>query len=179
MTDSLSLRPARIADLPAILALVHEAVGWLAALGTDQWQGEQDRRRGLLHTDIVAGSVWVVEDGGGVVATITVDEWADADFWRSSDQVHDALYAHRMAVARSHKGRGLGAALLDWASEVAEREHRSWLRFDAWSTNGALHRYYKGLGFEMVRNVPVDGRGSGALFERKASVRSGARGLAR
>lgn len=171
MTPTYAGRMARTSDIHAITALVREAAVWLAALGLDQWQGDEERCRSRVHTDIVAGSVWVVEDGGVVVATITVDEWADADFWRHSDHVHDALYAHRMTVARSHRGRGLGSALLDLAADLAERECRSWLRFDAWSTNDALHRYYERLGFEMVRNVPVDGRGSGALFEGKASER--------
>lgn len=171
MTSTYAGRPAGTSDIDAITALVREAADWLAELGLDQWRGDEERCRSRVHTDIVAGSVWVVEDDGVVVATITVDEWADADFWRHTDHVHDALYAHRMAVARSHKGRGLGSALLDLAANLAERECRSWLRFDAWSTNDALHRYYEQQGFEMVRNVPVDGRGSGALFEGKASER--------
>ena len=173
MTQCFTLRRAVCGDEPQIMALIREAAGWLATLGTDQWQGLEDRRRSRVLMDIDAGAVWLVEDGDAVVATITVDEWADADFWCHTDRVRDALYAHRMAVARSHKGRGLGSALLDWASELAEQQHRAWVRFDAWSTNDALHRYYKGLGFEMVRNVPVEGRGSGALFQRPAVERGG------
>lgn len=178
MSHTFPVRLARTPDLPQVVALIHEAAAWLAARGLDQWQGDEDRRRSQVHADIVAGGVWVVEDGGTVIATITLDEWADSDFWHHSEHVHDALYAHRMAVARSHKGLGLGSALLNWASGIAERELRSWLRFDAWSTNGCLHRYYKGLGFEMVRNVPVEGRGSGALFEREARKRADGPALA-
>jgi GNAT superfamily N-acetyltransferase len=172
VTHTFPVRLARSADLPQVIALIREAMGWLAARGLDQWQGDEERRWRRIHADVIAGSVWVVEDDNVVIATITIDEWADDDFWRRTDHVHDALYAHRMAVARSHKGRSLGSALLDWASGIAERELRSWLRFDAWSTNSDLHEYYNGLGFDMVRNVPVEGRGSGALFQRKAGERT-------
>ena len=46
-------------------------------------------------------------------------------------------------------------------------------RLDAWQTNGALHLYYKHLGFEMVRIEHVEHRGSGALFARPADYRHG------
>lgn len=174
MTHTLPVRLARVADLDALMTLFCEAVDWLADRGLDQWQSaDRARQRTQVHSDIVAGAVWVVLDGDVIVATITVDEWADTDFWHHCDHVDDALYAHRMTVAGTHRGRALGSALLDWASEIAERESRSWLRFDAWSTNSELHGYYKRLECDMVRNVPVAWRGSGALFERRADVRSG------
>lgn len=164
------VRRARPADLDAIMELIAAAAAWLATRGLDQWQGAMERRRIQVHVDVVAGTVWVVEDAGRIVATVTVDEFADTDFWEESDRVEQALYVHRMAVARSHKGRGLGAALLNLANDLARGRHRRFLRLDAWSTNADLHAYYKGLGFEMRRNRPVPGRGSGALFERPVRV---------
>ncbi|WP_214403007.1 GNAT family N-acetyltransferase [Pseudonocardia lacus] len=167
------IRPAVMSDLTQVVALIAEAARWIRQLdpGLAQWQTDDCWRRNWVHLDIVAGTLWVIEDAGRVVATITVDEWADADFWKPEDDVLSAFYCHRMAVTRSHAGRGLGSAMLDWASRLAEGAGRPLLRFDAWSTNHALHQYYKGLGFEMVRNEPLEWRGSGALFQRRSAVR--------
>lgn len=118
-------------------------------------------------------AVWVVTRRGRVVATITIDHLADADFWRKTDRVRSALYVHRMAVARRESGIGLGAAMLDWAAERVVRAGRSRLRLDAWATNTGLHQYYEKLGFVRVRFETVPGRGSGALFERPATDRQG------
>ena len=167
------IRPARPRDARAVLGLLEDATDWLADRGLDQWQGSATRREEGVRCDIAVNALWVVTQHGRVVATITVDHLADTDFWRPTDRVRSALYVHRMAVARSHTGRNLGAAMLDWAAERVVRSGRTLLRLDAWSTNEDLHQYYKNLDFAMVRNVPVPGRGSGALFERPAFVRSG------
>lgn len=167
------IRQARLADTGVIMGLISEAATWLAGKGLDQWQGPSGRRRLLVKRDIEFGSVFVVIRLGRVVGTITIDDLPDADFWRDDDQVHTAHYIHRMAVARSESGKGLGVALLDWAAARARRHDKVFLRLDAWSSNELLHQYYKGLGFVMLRNIPVPGRGSGALFERDAQAERG------
>lgn len=155
------------------MSLLDEAIAWLAGIGLDQWQGNRERQRRHVLTDVDAGTLYVVERAGRSVATITVDELADTDFWYHDDEPLDALYVHRMAVARAEAGQRLGSAMLDWAAHRAELSRRGWLRLDAWRTNGALHVYYKNLDFEHLRTETVDGRGSGALFERFAGHRRG------
>lgn len=167
------IQQARPRDVPAVMGLLAEATRWLHEVKElDQWQGPTDRREALVRRDVGVRAVWVVRHLGHVVATLTVDHLADADFWRSTDRVRSALYVHRMAVAReAYAGIGLGASMLDWAAERVVRSGRRHLRLDAWRTNQALHDYYQRLGFEMLRDDLVEGRGSGALFERPASVR--------
>jgi GNAT superfamily N-acetyltransferase len=175
LDTSYTIRPAGTGDLWAVLRLLGDATGWLADKGLDQWQGQgaARRRKVKVQTDIAAGVLFVVEHLGRVIATITVDEFADADFWKRKDRPRDALYVHRMAVARTNAGVGLGAAMLDWAAVRAERVGRPLLRLDAWATNTALHGYYRSLRFAHVRTEDVPGRGSGALFARPSEVRTG------
>ncbi len=167
------IRRAHERDIPSVMSLLDEAGRWLAAKGLDQWQGNRDRRLTHVRTDVDGGSLYVVEHGCHVVATITVDDFADADFWTDDDDVRSGLYAHRMAVSRLAAGAGLGSAMLDWAGGQVLACGRTVLRLDAWVTNGALHVYYKNLGFEHVRTVDLDHRGSGMLFERPATTRMG------
>ncbi len=73
-----------------------------------------------------------------------------------------ALYVRRVIVSRRYVGLGLGAALLDWAGDVARRRHRAvLLRIDVWTTNTALHAYYEKRGFTRQRGR--DPRETGAL----------------
>ena len=65
-----------------------------------------------------------------------------------------ALYVRRVVVARSYSGLGLGAALLDWAADVAKSDHGAALiRIDVWTTNLELHAYYEGQRFTRCRAV--------------------------
>ena len=80
--------------------------------------GMEHRRIGV-DRDTVGRTLFVVEDEGATVGTITVDKLADTDFWTHSDLVRSALYVHRMAVARNRSGEGIGSAMLNWACSRA------------------------------------------------------------
>ena len=157
--------------MPVVLGILTEATTWLTTCGTDQWQVPLESRRSRVEQDAAAHTLFLVADRGIDVATVTVDEFADADFWQPADDPASALYVHRMAVRRSAAGRGIGSAMLDWAGRRACLRGRTRLRLDAWRTNHGLHVYYTNLGFEHVRDVepPADRpRGSGMLFQRDA-----------
>ncbi len=167
------IRPAGPADTSSVMGLLDEATLWLKEKGLDQWQANSDRRLTHVATDIGEGTLHVVEHVRSVVATITVDDIADTYFWRVEDDVSRGLYVHRMAVSRCEAGKQLGSAMLDWAGQQVLERGRKMLRLDAWVTNGSLHAYYTNLGFHHIRTELVDGRGSGALFERPAATRLG------
>lgn len=164
------LRPAIPDDQSAVEALWVDAAAWLAGIGSDQWQYPPRSTR--IAASIAAGECWLVDDGNGPpVATITLDDYADPDFWRPADDPGDALYVHRMIVARHAAGAGLGGVLLDWASGRAQAAGRRWLRADCWRTNAGLRAWYEARGFGLVRVVGLPHRRSGALYQRRAGVR--------
>lgn len=164
-----SIRRARPDEAGTVAAMWTEAGQWLATIGSDQWQ--YPPRAGRIVASIAAGECWLVERHGVPVATVTLDGYADPDFWTAADQPDDALYVHRMVVRRTAAGGGLGSALLDWAGARVELAGRAWLRLDAWRTNRRLRAYYEAEGFALVRVVDVPHRRSGALYQRHASVR--------
>jgi GNAT superfamily N-acetyltransferase len=163
------LRRATPADQSAVEQMWRDASAWLAWVGSDQWQ--YPPRLGRIELAVLAGTCWLVEHDGTAVATITLDHYADPEFWAADDDPASALYVHRMIVAE--RGTGLGASLLDWAGEQAEAAGRVWVRLDAWKSNAALHAYYRSQRFAHVRTVDLPHRGSGALFQRHAAVRVG------
>lgn len=69
----------------------------------------------------------------------------------------------------------LGAGLLDWAAEVAQREHGAVvLRIDVWTTNLNLHAYYERRSFTRYKGGEpreIADYPSQALFERNVNMR--------
>ncbi|MEV7187659.1 GNAT family N-acetyltransferase [Kitasatospora sp. NPDC093102] len=163
LTD-LEIRPARRDQLGEVETLLIEASEWLASRGSDQWQFPP--RRDRVISAMERGECFLAYRDGEPVATMTVDDQADPEFWEPEDRPEDALYVHRMAVARKAAGRDVGGELLDWAVDRAAAAGKRFLRLDAWKTNPGLHRYYLGQGFSLVRVVDLPHRPSGALFER-------------
>ncbi|MGI5269875.1 GNAT family N-acetyltransferase [Nonomuraea sp. CA-218870] len=173
----LTLRRAEPGDLRGVLDLLADTAGWLHSRGVRQWPREgfgpdrivpliEQRVLFLLQDELRA----LDPDGRGApVATIALDRHADPEFWTAADDPGAALYVHKLAVARSWSGSGLGDALLDWAGATAYGSGLPWLRLDCAKRNEVLQRYYRRRGFRHVRTVDLPHRASGALFQRRAA----------
>ncbi|MEU1074590.1 MULTISPECIES: GNAT family N-acetyltransferase [unclassified Streptomyces] len=160
------LRTALPDDLDQVEGLWLEGSRWLAGRGLDQWQ--YPPRRWRMEEAIEAGDCYLVFRDGTAIATLTVHERADLEWW-SEDDPTSALYVHDLVVSRAAAGQALGAHLLDWAGALAHRRSKPWLRLEAWKSNHRLHRYYLDQGFALLRIVDLPHRNSGALFQRAAS----------
>ncbi|MFJ9819971.1 GNAT family N-acetyltransferase [Streptomyces sp. NPDC101151] len=171
MHDDVTVRPADRSEADVIASMWGEAGQRLKVKGINQWQYPPNREK--IAADIRQGYAYLVVDGTQYLGTITVDTFADPEFWLPGDMPEDALYAHRIIVLANAAGTSLGASMLDWASQKASKLGKSWLRVDAWKTNPALGRYYESQGFTHVRTVDLPHRRSGALYQRSAGSVTG------
>ena len=174
------LRLAVPGDLDKVVALVREAAAWLRSIDIDQWQEpwpDPAGHRERILNDLLKAKTWLVQDGEIIAATITIDtdEPMDVDehpVWPAKEGQPTVLYVRRVIVSRRYARLGLGAALLDWAANVAKTDHRAELiRIDVRTTNLKLHAYYEGQRF--TRCPDPQGLGdypSQALFERGVHV---------
>ncbi|GAA0945667.1 GNAT family N-acetyltransferase [Nonomuraea longicatena] len=174
----LTLRKAGPADLQGVLSLLADTAKWLHSRGVRQWPREgfgPERIAPLIEERVL----YLVDDelrfldpdaAGRPVATIALDGHADPEFWSPADEPAQALYVHKLAVARLWSGTGLGGALLDWAGGAAHEAGLRWLRLDCAKANARLQAYYARSGFRHVRTVDLPHRASGALFQRTAAA---------
>jgi len=159
------------ADVSLLLQIRRESIDWLATRETDQWAADFPDEETMLAgfaADARQGHAWLVADGDAVVATVTLDAAAQPALWTREEAAEPARYVHRLTVRRPAAGRGLGGELLDWCGDRAHHEGATWLRLDAWTTNHALHDYYRSQGFDHLRTVERADYPSGALFQRPA-----------
>ncbi|MBG0828768.1 GNAT family N-acetyltransferase [Planomonospora sp. ID67723] len=168
----LTLRRATGDDLPAVLALLAETAAWLDSRGIRQWPAG-GFPAGRIAPLIEEGAMYVVHGADGPAATVALDGHADPEFWTPGDGPGSALYVHKLSVARSHCGRGLGEALLDWAGLRVLAAGRRWLRLDCAKDNPGLQAYYRRQRFTHLRTVDLPHRASGALFQRAGGLRGG------
>ena len=164
-----NIQLAMDADVDDIARLRREAAEWLAEIGSDQWSSagiddaEFNRR---VRSSIAEGETWVAcDDRDKTLATIAIDDQSNPGLW-TDEELEDSLIIHRMIKARSAPS-GIGTALIQHAEQVAARRGAQWLRLDAWTTNTALHDYYRRAGFEHVRTVSGHHTCSAALFARR------------
>lgn len=167
-------------DLDKVVGLIREAADWLGSKGIDQWQEPWPDRAGQrerILNDLFKAKTWLVRDGKTIAGTITIDTDEPLDLnersvWPPDESQRSVLYVRRVIVSRRYARLGLGACLLDWAADVAKRDHGAELiRVDVRTTNRKLHAYYEGQHFTRCRDP--QGLGdypSQALFEREADM---------
>lgn len=168
---ALSLAPAQVGDLPAILALFDDAVAWLAAKGlVSQWGttpfSELPAMRTRLATWIDQGVLFVARAGDELVGTLVVTDqiprYAQRE-WEQRPAV--AYYVESFTTARRLAGQGIGRALLEWAARYAEGHGADYLRLDCYAGNADLCAYYRRAGFTACGEVAL-GAWRGQLFEQ-------------
>ena len=157
----MNVRRAHREDADIVAALLDEATVWVGDLGYSQWPFPFPRDQ--LVAAIDRGEVFVVEaEDGEPVATVAI-LLDDPMYW--GKRPPDALYVHKLAVRRDRAGRGIGAAIVEWANAEAAEAGREFLRLDCLGDNPAIRTYYEDLGFQHRSDIVADGRKL-SLYER-------------
>jgi GNAT superfamily N-acetyltransferase len=142
-SSSITLRRAAREDLPAIVGLlVNDPLGRTreAASGADDF-GPYETAFAAIDTD-PAQLLVVATDGIEVVATMQLS-------FIPGLARRGALRAQAEAVrvAASHRSRGLGAAMFEWAIDEAHRRGCAVVQLTTDKARADAHRFYERLGF--------------------------------
>jgi GNAT superfamily N-acetyltransferase len=157
-----NVRAAAVSEAELVADLIDKATLWVQELGFPQWPLPFPRRE--IAAAIERTEVYVAEMDGEAVGTITI-LLDDPVFW--GERPPDALYVHKLAVRRDRAGRGIGAALVEWAATRARAAGRSYLRLDCLRDDPGIRAYYERLGFEHRGDVDDPARGLLlSLYER-------------
>jgi len=153
---TLLLRLATPADLPAILTLIQRVVPLMNAAGNFQWEASYPNKA-VFQRDIARQHLWLAELNGQLVGIAALthndqdEEYAQAD-WNVAEP---ALVTHRLAVDPAAQGRGVAAALLQKAEEVAQQQGLRVLRVDTNSENQATQRLFPKLGYRFAGEITL------------------------
>ncbi|WP_353542795.1 GNAT family N-acetyltransferase [Deinococcus xinjiangensis] len=168
------MRRAQVAEAEAVSRLLRDAGRDLQMKGYQNWALPYPLR--AIREQAQQGLVWVLEERGEFLATLTLDYDLPAEYqaeWFSQPQA-SAAYLHRFAVTPSRQGSGLGRLGLREAERITRESGRAWLRFDCYSRNPDLPVFYQRQGctalrqFEMV--LPSLGQPEPfTLFEKQVS----------
>ena len=141
------IRLATLADIEPVMHIVKAVVPGMNAAGIFQWDDSYPNA-GTFELDISLGQLWIAEIDGIVAgfAAITTEqypEYADAGL----DITEPAIVTHRLAVSPPHRGKGIAAALLAQAEQVAVDKRFPALRIDTNAINLAAQRLFVQAGY--------------------------------
>ena len=149
MVGQTVIRPATVDDTAALVETLIEAASWVEGLdGTTMWvEGELAVAR--VGAEAAAGlfAVAVAEADGSIAGAIRF-QLEDQLFWPDLDG-RDSAFVHRLAVRRTHAGRGISTELLHWAVDRARSLGKRYLRLDCDADRTRLRALYERFGFRL------------------------------
>lgn len=154
----LTIRQGDDGDGPAVVAMFDEAVAWLVERGqTGQWGStpfsERPGLRERVHGFRVGGGLHLAELNGEPVGVLVVGP-APA---YAPPAVVPELYIILLLSSRRYVGRGIGAALVHKAIELAYDQKADVLRVDCWAHAPGLVRWYEKQGFTRSHRFELNG----------------------
>jgi len=141
---NISVEPASSGDLAVVTEILQEASAWAEAHHGELWTAAEIASA-RVRADIERREFFLAYCDGVAAATIRY-QLADDEFWPEAP-AGEAAYVHRLAVRRDFAGRGIAAALLDWAAERACSQGLLRLRLDADVSRRKLRALYEQCGF--------------------------------
>jgi GNAT superfamily N-acetyltransferase len=152
--NGLELVQATLADTPAVLAILEDAVIWLRAKHLTTW--EPDHLKIVMPAAIERGEVYLaqlkpteLESSPNITTVGTVSlQWSDVPFW--GEEIGNdgkACYLHKLAVLRFYAGQRVGEAIVKLVEQRALIAGKTYVRLDCVRDNPSINAFYQKLGY--------------------------------
>lgn len=156
----MEIRKTKKTDLCAIDEIINDARAYFRESGIPQWQGEYPSAADFT-ADIEGGRSYVAEEDGRVIGVLCLDFRPDPNYTEifegsfRSDEKYAAV--HRIAVAKSEKGKGTAPKMIKEMTEIARERGVVWLRADTHRKNLSMQRMLAKCGFVHCGTIYLEG----------------------
>lgn len=131
--------------------------------------------RGVYPTEdtaleaLEAGELFVMEEEGALVAAarinrVQVPEYSQISWTQPDAPAERIMVLHTLVVDPRYKGRGYGAAFVDFYERYALEQGCPYLRMDTNEKNAAARRLYSRLGYREAGIVPCEFNGISGVY---------------
>lgn len=150
MNNPPTIRQATSADFDALVHLYRTCGKAMWNQGYDNW-GDFYPPVETIQQDLRQQTLFVLKEQGTLLGAIALDFVQPAVYQSVTWQYHGKILAvHRLVVALHHQKRGLGKVLMNFAEAHAQALGCDAIRFDAYSINQPLLKFYQNLGYQMT-----------------------------
>ena len=166
------IRKTEACDIDALMEIIAEARGTIAALGIDQWQD------GYPYDDVIRDGIakqetYVVESDGSIYATFVLVDDGEPTYdkiydghWLTGDESRDYIAIHRVAISVSSRGSGLSGKIIGFAADFAKEKGRVSLRIDTHRGNAVMRRMLEKNGFKYCGIIYLESGDERVAYEK-------------
>jgi len=152
MPGGFTIKLASDTDSKQIIFLLKEIAQWMKDNHIDQWQyllegGDDEEITQAIENQLT----YMILKEDILIGTFTLSptqsEWDVHIF--GEEIVPDSLYLHRLALAPSYMGKGIGKNIIQWILENVQTE-KAYLKLDCVGQNTKLNQFYQKSGFDYI-----------------------------
>lgn len=164
----MEIRKSNVADVQAIMNLVHQAQSYFKDNGIDQWQDGYPNDENIC-LDIAKGYSYVLSHDH-VIGTMYFAFEDDPSYhviegeWLTHNQPYAVI--HRIVVDQNYKGQSLAKLLLDYAIEQCQKHQIKSIRIDTHHDNQSMQRFLYKNGFELCGQITLESGAARVAFEK-------------
>lgn len=166
MAGDVVVRRAEPGDVAIVEGFIEGALAWMDQVGIPYWSRSEFGTGEVARW--VADDLWIAERDGAAVGSFKLQS-TDPEIWPEA-KPREALYVHRLVVAREHTGSGVGTSMLRAAERVTASLGIPYVRLDCGAPVKRLVRYYTEAGYRFIDERQV-GPWLLARFERRVVER--------
>lgn len=154
----MTIRPATLLDLPALMNLIRHVVPLMRQSGNFQWD-EHYPNQTVFSEDIAKEQLWVAYVDGLLAGVAALTEEQEPEYAQVGfDLSQRAIVTHRLAVDPAFRGRGVAVALLNQAEQLAIERGIRFLRIDTNSENQVTRALFPKLGYQYAGEITLSFR---------------------
>jgi GNAT superfamily N-acetyltransferase len=172
----MQIRLATSHDLPSVMSLVTKIVPLMRATGNLQWNTDYPNLE-VFTRDLELNQLWLAEIDGDLAGFAAITEDQDHGYKQVGWDIEErAIVVHRLAVDSTFRGKGIAAAFMQKAEEVARERNLLILRVDTSAENAATQRLFPKLGYVYAGEITLAFRPGLRIFcyEKRLPVPYGA-----
>ncbi|MDG3581077.1 GNAT family N-acetyltransferase [Galbibacter pacificus] len=83
------------------------------------------------------------------IACIWAITYSDPQIWEDEGE-ESSIYIHRIATNPNFRGNNFVKIIVDWAKELADTQHKRFIKMDTCGDNEKLINHYKKCGFDFL-----------------------------
>ncbi len=147
----MELRKAKVADLPAIMTIISDAITILNEQGSLQWQNGFGPSQMTIEEDIRCEKSYVLVDEKKILGTAALIAGVDPVYtaieqghWQKTEPY---LSIHRVAVTKEKQGRGLATIFLQGLIATSKNLGIHDIRIDTHERNIGMQKAISKAGF--------------------------------
>jgi GNAT superfamily N-acetyltransferase len=149
----IQIHQANLGDLNGLMDLVRVCVANLQRQGIDQWDDSYPDR-GTIQRDVDEGTVFIAGIDGVIAGMATLNEQQEPEYaavrWRLFGR---PAVIHRLMVAPSAQGQGVGRALMRFLEERGQSTGCNCIRLDVFAQNPRAVRFYEHWSYHRAGQV--------------------------